>query len=173
MEILLVRLPLVQPRSVELQALAVWLASEGYSPHAVETVCAYVDREGTLGGLVEAGYLEPADYPDAERAYVEAMEPACICDPAWDEYEYEPRNTPRYTTTDPDSPAGWTLLPEPYEPTERDWAEYGEYLAQLDHEQRAALAAPWADFPRPATAQERRAAIEEGIALYRALSQGA
>lgn len=72
--------PAVRPG---LDALAAFLADEGYSSHSTGRIIDHVAREGTLGGLVESGYLEPADEAAAEDIYVRNLQPMPQCGRDW------------------------------------------------------------------------------------------
>jgi hypothetical protein len=90
-------LPVVAPEiQPGIDALSTFLCAEGYHDHARGIILAFVAEEGTLEGLTQDGSLEPADYAAAEEAFVRGLEPACVCDPAWDEHATEPGRAPRY-----------------------------------------------------------------------------
>lgn len=108
----------------EYAVLRIFLGAAGYSQHAQEVICDYAEREGTLEGLVEAGYLEPVDMEGAEAALVAGMDEVPMWSARWD---------------DPDR---WslTMTPEHYEPTAQELADFGSYLDSLTDEQIDALA---------------------------------
>lgn len=90
-------LPIVAPEVQSgIDALAAYLCTEGYSPHARGIILAHVASEGTLEGLVAAGALEPADEAAAEGAYVDGLEPVSTTDAAWDEHGADPGRGPVY-----------------------------------------------------------------------------
>jgi hypothetical protein len=61
-------------------ALAAYLCTQEYSIPARERILAHVAHEGTLAGLVDRGWLEPADEVAAEQVYCEDMEPVpAVC----------------------------------------------------------------------------------------------
>lgn len=64
--------------------LTAFLAVHGYTPHAIGIITKYADQIGSLEGLEELGYLDPADRADAD-AILEASWPAVpFTSPAWD-----------------------------------------------------------------------------------------
>jgi hypothetical protein len=74
--------PMLRPGLV---ALAAHLCTEDYCMAARGRILDYVSRQGTLGGLVEAGYLERADEEAAEAAFVAGLDEAHPLDASWDD----------------------------------------------------------------------------------------
>ena len=73
------------PYRPELAMLRVWLNHEGYHPSAVERIVSYAAEEGTLEGLVDQGWLEPADYEYATDLFTMGMEPVPHVSAEWDD----------------------------------------------------------------------------------------
>jgi hypothetical protein len=75
-----------------------------------------VQTHGTLAGLVELGHLDREDMETAEGVFVEALPAVPMASHDWDDdgdrWEVGPALNPIRGGA-----------PEPYEPTEQDWAE--------------------------------------------------
>lgn len=131
--------PAIQPG---IDALAAFLAAEGYSAIATAAILDHVAEEGTLEGLVDAGELEPADLAAAEAAYVGALEPVPSTDYAWDEFALTPEDAPRYVThdavlarvviTEPDDAMQTWFRAAGGHPTEQTAASRGSALRAVD-----------------------------------------
>ncbi len=108
----------------EYAVLRICLGAAGYAPHAIGRICDHAEREGTLEGLVEAGYLEPVDYEAAESALVAGFDETPWWSARWDDPDrWEP-----------------TINPGRYEPTAEELIDFGSMLDHLTDEQIDALA---------------------------------
>jgi hypothetical protein len=140
-----------------LAALGEWLLENHYSQHAAESIVAHAGRHGTPFG---SPYLHAGDEAGASAAFVDAMEPVpydsidwgAVVPPELEDWADGPDSPPipgRAGRIDPAARRRWQAAelgvapisggaPEPFEPSEADWADYRRYAEEL--EARAALA---------------------------------